>query len=104
VEPSGLRHDRPQLKRMIADAYAGRFDVIIAWREDRLYRSYRPMADVLDMLDKSKVDLELVKENFDKAIAPVKAWAAKMELIGFLNRFSTPQRRRTTYWRRSRRR
>src|SRR5262249_42735551 len=80
VEPSGTSADRPALKRMLADAYAGKIDVIIAWREDRLYRSYRPMLDVLDCLDKTGIDIELVKETFDKRIAPVKAWAAKMEL------------------------
>src|SRR5919198_1004256 len=37
VEPSGTRADRPGLKRMLADARAGKIDVIVAWREDRLY-------------------------------------------------------------------
>src|SRR5512138_3218674 len=41
VEPSGTRADRPGLKQMLADARAGNFDVIVAWREDRLYRGYR---------------------------------------------------------------
>ncbi len=38
VEPSGTRSDRPQLKQMLSDADAGMFDVLVAWREDRLYR------------------------------------------------------------------
>jgi DNA invertase Pin-like site-specific DNA recombinase len=80
VEPTATRADRPGLKEMLKDAYAGHIDVIVAWREDRLYRSYRPMLDVLDCIDETGIDIELVKEHFDKAIAPVKAWAAKMEL------------------------
>lgn len=80
VEPSGTRADRPQLKRMLADARADKFDLIVAWREDRLYRGMRPMLDVLDCIEQTKIDVELAKENFDKRIAPVKAWAAKMEL------------------------
>lgn len=80
VEPSGTRADRPGLKRMLADARAGKFDVITGWREDRLYRSSRPMLDVLDCLEETKIEIELAKETFDKRIAPVKAWAAKMEL------------------------
>ncbi len=80
VEPSGTRADRPGLKAMLADARAGLFDVLIGWREDRLYRSYRPMLDVLDCIDETGIDIELVKETFDKRIAPVKAWAARMEL------------------------
>ncbi len=34
VEPSGSRHDRPQFQRMLADADAEHFEVIVAWRED----------------------------------------------------------------------
>ena len=80
VEPSGSRADRPQLKAMLTDARAGMFDLIIAWREDRLYRGMRPMLDVLDCIEQTPVDIELVKETFDKRLAPVKAWAARMEL------------------------
>lgn len=80
VEPSGTRADRPQLQRMITDARAGRFEVMIAWREDRLYRSYRPMLEVLECIEQTGVDIELARETFDRKIAPVKAWAARMEL------------------------
>ncbi len=80
VEPSGTRGDRPELRRMLADTHGKRFEVIIAWREDRLYRSYRPMLDVLECIEQTAIDIELVKETFDRRIAPVKAWAARMEL------------------------
>lgn len=80
VEPSGTRVDRPQLKRMLADARTGRFNVVIAWREDRLYRSFRPLLDVLECIEQTGIEIELVKEHFDRQIAPVKAWAARMEL------------------------
>ncbi len=87
VEPSGTRPDRPGLKHMLADARTGAFDVIVAWREDRLYRSYRPMLDVLDCIEETDVDIELVKETFDRKLAPVKAWAARMELDAKHDRF-----------------
>lgn len=80
VEPSGTRADRPQFRRLLADAAAGAFDVIVAWKEDRLYRSYRAMLDVLDTIEAHTVTVELVKEHFDATLAPVKAWAARMEL------------------------
>lgn len=80
IEPSGTRADRPALKQMLSDARACKFEVIVGWREDRIYRGSRPMLDVLDCIEEAKIDIELVKENFDKRIAPVKAWAAKMEL------------------------
>ena len=80
VEPSGTRADRPGLRAMLADARKGDFEVILAWREDRLYRSYRPMLDVLDCIEETGVDVELAKETFDKRMMGGKVWVAKMEL------------------------
>ena len=80
VEPSGTRADRPQLRRMMADADAGRFEILIAWREDRLYRAFRPMLDVLDCIERNSITVELTNDSFDPRFAPIKAWAAKLEL------------------------
>ncbi len=80
VEPAGTRSDRPGLRQMLADAAVHKFDVIVAWREDRLYRGMRPMLDVIDCIEANKIEIELVKETFDSKMAPVKAWVAKMEL------------------------
>ena len=86
VEPSGTRADRPALCEMIADGKAGEYDVILAWREDRLYRAFRPMLNVLELVESYGIDIELVKETFDKKMAPGKAWVAKMELEGIKER------------------
>ena len=80
VEPSGSRADRPALRQMISAGHDDAFDVIIAWKEDRLYRGLRPMLDVLDLVEQQNIEIELVTEHFDRKMAPVKAWAAKMEL------------------------
>jgi site-specific DNA recombinase len=80
VEPSGTRADRPQLRRMLADADKGQFEVIIAWREDRLYRGLRPMLEVIECTERNKVAIELVTETFDSKMAPIKAAIARMEL------------------------
>ena len=80
VEPGGSRADRPALRQMLADGKAGNFDVILAWKEDRLYRGYRPMLDVLELVEENKIGIDLVMETFDPKMAPIKAWAAKMEL------------------------
>jgi site-specific DNA recombinase len=81
VEPSGTRQDRPQFKRMLRDADAGLFDVIIAWREDRLYRGVnRAMLEISERVKSKAITVELVKEHYDPAIAEVKAWAAGVEL------------------------
>ncbi len=80
VEPSGSRADRPGLVKMIQDGQTGLFEIIIAWKEDRLYRGLRPMVEVLELVEQQDIDIELVTEHFDRKMAPVKAWAAKMEL------------------------
>lgn len=81
VEPSGTRNDRPQLKRMLADADAGQIDVIIAWREDRLYRGVnRAMLEISERVKAKAIEVELVKEHYDPDTAAVKAWAAGVEL------------------------
>jgi DNA invertase Pin-like site-specific DNA recombinase len=79
VEPSGSRSDRPGLLTMLKDATRDEFDVILAWREDRLYRGLRSMLTVLETVQDYKIEILLAKETFDPKIAPVRAWAAQME-------------------------
>ena len=80
VEPSGSRTDRPGLLSMVKDASRDEFDVILAWREDRLYRGLRAMLLVLEAVELYKITILLAKETFDPQIAPIRAWAAQMEL------------------------
>jgi DNA invertase Pin-like site-specific DNA recombinase len=86
VEPSGSRSDRPGLLAMLEDASSDQFDVILAWREDRLYRGLRAMLTVLETVQDYKIEVLLAKENFDSTIAPVRAWAAQLELEGMKER------------------
>ena len=86
VEPSGSRSDRPALQVMLNDATRDKFDVILAWREDRLYRGIRAMLTVLETVQDYKIEILLVKETFDPKIAPIRAWVAQMELDGMKER------------------
>jgi Resolvase, N terminal domain len=86
VEPSGTRSDRPGLLAMLNDATKDELDVILAWREDRLYRGLRSMLTVLETVQDYKIEIMLAKENFDPKITPVRAWAAQMELNGMKER------------------
>lgn len=87
VEPSGSRSDRPALQAMLKDASKDKFDVILVWREDRLYRGIRAMlAAVLETVQDYKIDILLAKENFDPKIAPIRAWVAQLELDGMKER------------------
>jgi DNA invertase Pin-like site-specific DNA recombinase len=88
VEPSGTRADRPQLRRLLADADAGLFDVLIAWREDRLYRGVnRAMLELSERVKSKVFSIELAKEYYDPGVAVVKAWAAGIELEAKHDRF-----------------
>jgi DNA invertase Pin-like site-specific DNA recombinase len=93
VEPSGTRSDRPGLLAMLKDASLGEFDVILAWREARLYRGLRSMLIVLETVQEYKIEIMLAKENFDSKITPVRAWAAQMELDGMKERMGMGLRR-----------
>ena len=86
VEPSGSRSDRPALQSMLKDATRDKFDVILAWREDRLYRGIRAMLTVLETIQDYKIEILLAKETFDTKIAPIRAWVAQMELDGMKER------------------
>jgi DNA invertase Pin-like site-specific DNA recombinase len=88
VEPSGTRNDRPEFTRMLSEIDKGDIDVIIAWREDRLYRGVnRAMLEINERVTEKKVEVELVKEHYDPTIATVKAWAAGVELQAKRDRF-----------------
>ena len=88
VEPSGTRIDRPNLLKMLTDGKNGKFSTIIAWREDRLYRGLRAMLLVLDAITEDNLDIMLVRESFDRKMAPVKAWLASMEIESMKERMS----------------
>ena len=88
VEPSGLRSDRPGLLAMLKDAARGEFDVILTWREDRLYRGLRSMLIVLEAIQQYNITILLAKEIFDPQIAPIRAWAAQMELESMQERMT----------------
>jgi DNA invertase Pin-like site-specific DNA recombinase len=62
---SGSRDRRPELDRMIADARRGKFDILIVWKADRLFRSLRHMVVTLDELAAMNVGFASVTEPFD---------------------------------------
>jgi DNA invertase Pin-like site-specific DNA recombinase len=45
---SGTRERRPDLDRLLADARKGKFDAVVVWKADRLFRSLKNMAVTLD--------------------------------------------------------
>lgn len=62
---SGSRDKRPQLDQLLADAKKGKFDILVVWRSDRLFRSLRHMVNTLADLDAMGVVFVSVTEPFD---------------------------------------
>jgi DNA invertase Pin-like site-specific DNA recombinase len=62
---SGRRDRRPALDRLMADARRRRFDVLVVWRSDRLFRSVRAMVNALGELDALGVSFVSATEVFD---------------------------------------
>jgi ATP-dependent protease HslVU (ClpYQ) peptidase subunit len=48
---------------MLKDAARDEFEVILAWREDRLYRGIRAMLIVLETIQDYQIEILLAKEN-----------------------------------------
>jgi site-specific DNA recombinase len=64
---SGATLDRPGLQASLRDARAGRFDVLLVYRVDRIARSLRGLLEILDGLDRAGVAFRSVSEHFDTA-------------------------------------
>ncbi len=80
VNPAGTRQDRPAYIAMIKDGRAGEFDIIISWKQNRLYRGFGvvPLCDLLDEV--KDLDIELVADRFDRKTMEVMAAISKMQI------------------------
>jgi len=88
VNPSGARKDRPAYLAMLKAANMGEFEIIVAWKEDRLYRGMYAALPLSEVLDERRNDIrvELVKETFDRQMLGIKAAIAKLELDNIRDR------------------
>ena len=59
---SGAKTSRPALDRMLADAQAGRFDLLAVWKLDRLGRSLPHLLQVLDQLASNGVGFAAIRD------------------------------------------
>lgn len=62
---SGTKASRPALNRMMADAKAGRLDLVIVWRADRLGRSLLSALLTIADLDARGIQIVSLREGFD---------------------------------------
>jgi site-specific DNA recombinase len=64
---SGATLERPGLTKALTQARAGRYDLLLVYRVDRLARSVRGLAQILEDLDTAGVAFRSATEPFDTA-------------------------------------
>jgi site-specific DNA recombinase len=81
---SGKRLDRPGLQQALQDARAGRYDLLLVFKVDRLARSTGGLAKVLEELDTGGVAFRSASEPFDTSTA---AGRMMMQMLGVFAEF-----------------
>jgi len=77
---SGAKSKRPEFQRMLRDAQAGKFDVIVCWKADRLSRGMYPAAALMEVIEPLGISLEAVEEHLDFNYFALLAVVGKMEI------------------------
>jgi DNA invertase Pin-like site-specific DNA recombinase len=62
---SGATLDRPALQRLLADIQAGRVDVVVVYKIDRLSRSLMDFAKLVEVFDRNSVTFVSVTQSFN---------------------------------------
>jgi site-specific DNA recombinase len=62
---SGGNLERPALQRLIADIRAGRIDIVVVYKVDRLTRSLADFARLVELLDAEAVSFVSVTQQFN---------------------------------------
>ena len=62
---SGGNTDRPALQRLLADVRAGKIDVIVVYKVDRLTRSLADFAKLVELFDQHNVSFVSVTQQFN---------------------------------------
>ncbi|MGN6358140.1 MAG: recombinase family protein [Novosphingobium sp.] len=62
---TGGNMDRPGLKQLLADVRAGRVDIVVVYKVDRLTRSLADFAKIVDVLDAAGVSFVSVTQAFN---------------------------------------
>ena len=88
----GWSKQRPEFQRMLADARAGRFDVIVCWKSDRLSRGMYPAAALMEVVEAHRIGLEGVMDAIDMKTFGLMAAIGKIELDNFRERAAMGKR------------
>ncbi len=61
------KDDRPELSRLLADAFLKQFDTVVVWSIDRLGRSLKHCLEILDTLKSHSCDFVSLQQQIDTA-------------------------------------
>jgi DNA invertase Pin-like site-specific DNA recombinase len=95
----GTKARRPGLDQMISDARHGGFDVVLVWASDRIARSVKHFLDVLDELNRLRIEYISFRENIDtggplgRAIVVIVGAVAELERSLIIERVRAGMRR-----------
>ena len=87
------KQERREFERMLADASKGKFNLIVAWKPDRLFRSMWPAARLKRVTDLHNIAVECVRQPLDKRTLSIWAALAEMEVENFRERSMMGRRR-----------
>src|SRR5438552_501697 len=62
---SGATMDRPALQRLLADIAAGRVDIVVVYKIDRLTRALADFCQIVEILDMKGVSFVSVTQQFN---------------------------------------
>ena len=84
--------DRPEGRRLLQDAQAGKFAVLFVYRLDRLARSVKHVLDTYELLEDKKIALKSMTEAFDTGTPTGKFFMTLLASIAALERDTIMER------------
>lgn len=77
---SGGNMERPALKRLLADIAAGKIDIVVVYKTDRLTRSIRDFSKIMEIFDAHEVSLVAVTQSFNTSTSMGRLGRESVEL------------------------
>lgn len=99
---SGSNTNRPQFQKLLKEIEAGNVEKIIVYKLDRISRSLLDFANIIDMLEKHKVEFMSMSEKFDTSSPMGKAMLGIVMVFAQLERETIQKRVKDNFYERGR--
>ncbi|WP_415305846.1 recombinase family protein [Clostridium perfringens] len=83
--------DRPALKELLSDAKAGKFDMVISWKINRVSRKLEDVLKIVNLLEKNNITFKSYSEPFETDTPAGRMQFQMMALIGEFGRGTIAQ-------------